>query len=107
MTLPPNVDKSPFMPGTYVIYDGKGYAWRAARMAPARPGGPASRHWRARPAPNHPARTWLVDVFGDTLKGIADVLAQRGAACRQGQPRAHSSGASPAPADHHHTTAAP
>ena len=72
MTLPQNVEKSAFYPGIYIAYDGKGYVWHVQKTP--------DRQWRAKPAPNHPGRTYLPNVVGKTLGVVADALAQRGRA---------------------------
>jgi hypothetical protein len=68
--LPANVEKSAFFPKTYVVYDGKGYVWHARRH----PDG----QWHAKPAANHPGRTYLPTTIGQTLTAVAQMLALRG-----------------------------
>lgn len=70
MRLPHNVEKSKFFPKTYIVYDGKGYVWHCRRLADGQ--------WHAKPAANHPGRTYLPTTIGKTLTVVADALALRG-----------------------------
>ena len=60
-----NVEKSIFLPRTYVIYDGDGRVWYAVQIH--------DRSWSGRPGPSHPDRA-LKHRTADTLTALASTI---------------------------------
>lgn len=70
--LPDNVEKSAFLPNTYVAYDPRGYVWHVRKARTFN-----GEKWRAQPAANNPARSVGSCIEADTLTAVATTIANR------------------------------